>query len=103
LADLLQFGPTPAGERRAINILGGQVEGAKLKGRILPDGADWQLIRADGAIDIQARYTIEAAGGGLILLNSEGLRHGPPEVMARLARGEFSRSQAILFPHPDAV
>ena len=88
LADSLQFGPTPAGERRVINILGGRVEGAKLQGRILSGGADWQLIRADGAADIQARYTIEANGGGLILLNSEGLRHGPPDVMARLARGE---------------
>jgi hypothetical protein len=88
LADILQFGRTPLGERRVINILGGQVEGPKLQGRILPGGADWQLIRADGAADIKARYTIEATGGGLILVHSEGLRHGPPEVMARLARGE---------------
>jgi Protein of unknown function (DUF3237) len=88
LADILQFGPTPLGERRVINILSGRVEGPRLKGRILPGGADWQLIRADGAADIKARYTIEAEGGGLILVSSEGLRHGPPAVMARLARGE---------------
>jgi hypothetical protein len=88
LADILTFGPTPAGERRVINILGGQVDGPKLKGQILPGGADWQLIRADGMADIQARYTIRSERGGLVLVSSEGLRHGPPEVIAKLARGE---------------
>lgn len=88
LADILQFGKTPAGERRVINILGGRVEGPRLTGRILPGGADWQLIRADGAADIQARYTIQSDGGGLVLVSSEGLRHGPPDVLARLAKGD---------------
>ncbi len=88
LADIVQLGRTPYGERRVINILGGRVEGPRLAGRILPGGADWQIIRPDGAADIQARYTIETAAGGRILVDSEGLRHGPPEVIARLARGE---------------
>jgi hypothetical protein len=88
LADILNLGPTPYGERRVINILGGRVEGARLNGRILPGGADWQIIRADGAADIQARYTIEAYSGANILVSSEGLRHGPPEVIAKVAAGE---------------
>lgn len=88
LADILAFGRTPYGERRVIDITGGDVEGPRLKGRILPGGADWQLIRADGAADIQARYTIETEAGGRILVFSEGLRHGPPEVLAKLLRGE---------------
>lgn len=88
LADILHLGSTPYGERRIIHILGGSVEGPRLKGTILPGGADWQIIRADGAADIRARYTIAAETGGLVLVNSEGLRHGPPEVLARLARGE---------------
>src|SRR3954471_574122 len=88
LESILKFGVTPYGERRIINILGGRVEGPKLKGRILPGGADTQLIRADGAADIEAHYTIEADGGALILVESRGLRHGPAEVMARLARGD---------------
>ncbi|GIK79871.1 MAG: DUF3237 domain-containing protein [Pseudorhodoplanes sp.] len=88
LADILHLGATPYGERRIIHILGGSVEGPRLKGTILPGGADWQIIRADGAADIRARYTIAAETGGLVLVNSEGLRHGPPEVLARLARGE---------------
>jgi hypothetical protein len=88
LADILQFGKTPVGERRVINILGGQVDGPRLRGQILPGGADWQIARPDGAADIQARYTIQSESGGLVLVSSEGLRHGPPEVLAQLARGE---------------
>jgi len=87
LADILQFGPTPIGERRVINILGGTVTG-KFTGRILPGGADWQFIRADGAAHVEARYTIEAESGAYVLVNSEGIRHGPPEVLARLMTGE---------------
>jgi hypothetical protein len=88
LEGILRFGDTPYGERRVINIAGGTVEGPRFKGQILPGGADWQIVRADGIVHLHARYTIEAEGGGLILVNSEGYRHGPPEVMARLARDE---------------
>lgn len=88
LAAILRFGHTPYGDRRVIGILGGTVTGPRLTGRILPGGADWQIIRSDGAADIQARYTIEAKNGGHILVSSEGLRHGPPAVMESLARGE---------------
>lgn len=88
LAAILRFGRTPYGERRVIDIEGGTVSGARLKGRILRGGADWQIIRTDGTADIQARYTIEADNGGHILVSSEGLRHGPPHVMEKLGKGE---------------
>ena len=88
LADILHLGPTPYGDRRVINILGGRVHGPRLAGRILPGGADWQIVRPDGAADLQARYTIETDAGARILVASDGLRHGPPEVIAQLARGE---------------
>ncbi len=88
LADILPLGKTPTGERRIINILGGRAEGPKLMGQILPGGADWQIIRTDGAADIKARYTIKSDSGGLVLVSSEGLRHGPPDVIARLGKGE---------------
>src|ERR687893_1362498 len=88
LAEILHFGPTPYGDRRVINILGGRVEGPRLTGRVLPGGADWQIVRHDGVADIQARYTIEAEGGARVLVSSEGLRHGPADVIAQLARGE---------------
>jgi hypothetical protein len=88
LAEILHFGATPLGVRRVINILGGRVEGARLRGRILPGGADWQLIRADAVADIHARYTIETDSGAHILVDSTGLRHGPPEVIEQLGRGD---------------
>ncbi len=88
LAPMLNLGPTPYGERRIIDILGGTVQGPRLQGKVLRGGADWQIIRTDGAADIQARYTIETATGGRVLVNSAGLRHGPPDVLAALARGE---------------
>lgn len=88
LAGILDLGATPYGHRRIIDILGGTVRGDKLNGRVLPGGADWQFIRADGAADIQARYTIETDAGARILVSSEGLRHGPKEVLDRVMRGE---------------
>jgi hypothetical protein len=88
LAGIMNLGATPYGERRIIDILGGSVRGRKLQGRILPGGADWQIIRADGAADIQARYTIESDAGARILVTSDGLRHGPKAVLDSLARGD---------------
>jgi hypothetical protein len=97
LAPILELGPTPYGGRRVIGILGGTVRGRKLNGRILPGAADWQIIRGDGAADIQARYTIETDSGGRILVASDGLRHGPPEVLAALARGEAVNPASYYF------
>jgi hypothetical protein len=88
LGDIQKLGDAPYGERRIINILGGTVEGEWLNGKVLPGGADWQIVRSDGVVHLTARYTIETGGGGLILVDAEGYRHGPPEVMARLARDE---------------
>jgi hypothetical protein len=88
LAEVLSLGRTPLGERRIINITGGSFAGERLSGRVLPGGGDWQIIRADGAADLDARYTLETDGGRLIQVRSQGLRHGPPEILARLAAGE---------------
>ena len=87
LAEILQLGQTPYGDRRIIHITGGVFEG-RLSGRIVPGGADWQLVRPDGVADLEARYTLETGAGERVLVRSEGLRHGPPEVIAALARGE---------------
>ena len=88
LANILDLGPAPFGHRRVVNILGGPVTGAKLNGRVLSGGADWQIVAADGSIDLHARYTIESDMGALVQVDSKGMRHGPPDVLARLSRGE---------------
>ena len=84
----LMVGQSPKGERRIINITGGAFEGPRLAGRVLPGGADWQVIRRDGITEVVAQYTIETHDGALIYIYNQGLRHGPPEVMARLAAGD---------------
>lgn len=88
VADILDLGPAPFGHRRVINLLGGTVSGAKLNGRILPGGTDMQIMAADGALDIHARYTLESDAGALIQVDSQGMRHAPGDVLARLAKGE---------------
>lgn len=83
-----ELGNTPLGRRRIIAITGGQFSGPKLSGRVLAGGADWQLVRADGVAYLDARYTLETSDGALIYVSNRGYRHGPPEVIERLARGE---------------
>jgi Protein of unknown function (DUF3237) len=82
------LGDTPAGNRKIVNVLGGTVEGDRVKGRVLPGGGDWALTRADGALLLDVRLTIETDDGALIFCRYDGIRHGPQEVMARLGAGE---------------
>jgi hypothetical protein len=88
LAAPLELGETPQGRRRIIGITGGRFSGERLSGRVLPGGADWQVIRADGVADLDARYTLETSDGALIYVENRGLRHGPVEVLKRLSSGE---------------
>jgi hypothetical protein len=88
VADILDLGPAPFGHRRVVNLLGGTVSGARLNGRILPGGTDMQIMAANGALDIHARYTLESDAGALVQVDSRGMRHAPPDVLARLGKGE---------------
>jgi len=88
LAPPQELGDTPQGRRRIINITGGRFSGERLSGRVLPGGADWQLIRADGVADLDARYTLETNDGALIYVRNRGLRHGPAEVLNKLSLGQ---------------
>jgi hypothetical protein len=88
LEPVRDLGDTPLGRRRIIGITGGTFAGPRLSGRILPGGADWQVIRSDGVAYLDARYTLETGDGALIYVNNKGYRHGPKEVIERLARGE---------------
>jgi len=88
VGELVSLGPGKHGERRYVPLGGGTVEGPELNGRIVDGGVDWQVNRADGVLDIAAHYVIRSGDGALIEVQSDGMRHGPPQVMARLARGE---------------
>lgn len=94
---LVGLGAGPYGERRYVPLGGGTVEGPELNGTIVEGGVDWQIHRADGVLDIAAHYVIRTADGALVEVQSNGLRHGPPEVMARLAAGERVRPDEYFF------
>ena len=84
----VNLGPSPLGELRFVPILPGPFEGPRIKGEILPGGIDWQLVRTDRVTEIEARYTLKTDDGVLIRVINKGFRHGPVEVMQRLAKGE---------------
>jgi hypothetical protein len=75
------------GNRRIVPILGGTFEGPELRGRVLPVGADWQLVRPSGVLELEARYTLETDRGQLIYVRNSGLRYAEPEVMEQLRAG----------------
>jgi len=83
-----ELGETPHGRRRIIPITGGEFTGARLSGRVLAGGADWQLVRRDGVAELEARYTLQTSDGALIYVSNNGYRHGPEDVIRRLAAGE---------------
>jgi hypothetical protein len=83
------LGQTARGHRRIIDIQGGEVAGPMLEGEILPGGADWQIVRPDGTIEVVARYTIRARSGALVYVQNDGLRVASSEILARMSRGEL--------------
>jgi len=88
LAAPQELGDTPQGRRRIINISGGTFRGDRLSGRVLAGGADWQVIRGDSVADLDARYTLQTQDGALIYVRNHGYRHGPADVLKKLAAGE---------------
>jgi Protein of unknown function (DUF3237) len=97
VGELVSFGAAKYGERRYVPLLGGTVAGPEINGRIVEGGVDWQVNRGDGVLDIAAHYVIRADDGGLIEVQSDGMRHGPADVMARLARGEAVAGSEYFF------
>ncbi|MGH3322709.1 MAG: DUF3237 domain-containing protein [Nocardioidaceae bacterium] len=97
LGSPLSVGPGPWGERRVIPIAGGRFDGPVLTGAVLPGGADWQVIHADGAASIDTRYTLRTHDGATIFIATRGVRCGEPETLARLARGEAVDPSAYYF------
>jgi hypothetical protein len=93
----IDVGRTPRGMRRVVPIVGGTFEGAELKGRILPGGADWQLIQEDGLTRLDSRYALETEAGDVIAVRNRGLRHASREVMVRLLAGESVDPSLVYF------
>ncbi len=88
LGPLEDHGITRFGHRRVVPIVGGSVSGL-FDAEILPGGADWQVVRPDGAIEVDARYTARTAGDEFVLIHASGLRTGDPAVLESLLKGEI--------------
>lgn len=84
----MEMGAGRAGHRRIVPIVGGEVVGDVLRGKILNLGADWQTVFDNAMAELDTRYALETHDGALIEVINYGYRHGPPEVMQAIAAGE---------------
>jgi Protein of unknown function (DUF3237) len=97
IAEVTTAGDLGHGVRRIIPITGGEVRGEKVNGKVLPFGADFQIIRPDELIDLEARYAFETDDGAVIYVENKGIRFGPVELLERLKRGEPVDPKLIYF------
>jgi Protein of unknown function (DUF3237) len=89
LGRAMDVGDVAAGKRRIVPLSGGKFTGPELNGELLPGAsADWQIVLADGTALGDVRYTLQTDNGDLLYVQSRGVRHGSPAVLARLGRGE---------------
>ena len=96
----IEIGDVAGGRRRIVPILGGTFEGhgdLATRGRVVPGGADAQLIHPDGLTEANARYTLESDRGQLIYVRNRGLRHAPADVMKKLLAGERVDPSLVYF------
>jgi hypothetical protein len=88
-APIWELGKTSdAGKRRVVPIVGGTFKGPLVNGKILNNGADWQVVTADGMTEIDTRYLVQMDDGALVYVQTKGLRYGPADVMADVAKGK---------------
>jgi len=92
-----EVGPVPHGRRRIVPILGGTVRGPQLDAKVVPGGADWQLIQPDGFSELDTRYTLETEQGQIVYVQNAGIRHAPPDVMQKLLAGEIVDPKLVYF------
>jgi hypothetical protein len=93
----LVIGQSSHGLRRVIPILGGTFEGPRLSGTVLPGGADWQFVRPDGVLNVEARYTLKTTDGTLVMATNRGMRHGPADIIEKIGRGEDVPADSYYF------
>ena len=85
------------GVRRIIPIIGGEVRGPNVNGKVLAFGADFQIVRPNELIDLEAKYAFETDDGATVYVENRGIRFGPVELLQRLKRGEAVDPKLIYF------
>ena len=96
IGDVTSAGETGIGIRRIIPITGGDVKG-DVNGKVCPFGADFQIIRPNELIDLEARYAFETDDGAVVYVENKGLRFGPIDLLLQLKRGEPVDPSLIYF------
>lgn len=103
IGPLRQIGAVPGGQGRIIPITGGEFEGPRLHGRVMPGGADWQTVRPDGVTELHAHYGLETDDGALIQVWNDVIARADPPTPPATQPVRFLRSvvrlQAPQGPH----
>ena len=97
IAEVTTAGDIGHGVRRIIPIIGGEVRGPDINGKVCAFGADFQIIRPNELIDLEARYAFETDDGAIIYIENRGIRFGPVELLQRLKQGEPVDPKLIYF------
>jgi hypothetical protein len=97
IAEVTSAGDIGTGVRRIIPIIGGEVRGEKVNGKVLPFGADFQIIRPNELIELEAKYAFETDDGAVVYVENKGMRFGPVDLLQKLKRGEPVDPKLIYF------
>jgi hypothetical protein len=97
IGDVTSAGDIGTGVRRIIPIIGGEVRGDAVNGKVLPFGADFQIIRPNELIELEAKYAFETDDGAVIYVENRGIRFGPVDLLQKLKRGEPVDPKLIYF------
>ncbi|UFX44783.1 DUF3237 domain-containing protein [Bradyrhizobium sp. 41S5] len=97
IAEVTSAGDIGTGVRRIIPIVGGEVRGETVNGKVLPFGADFQIIRPSELIELEAKYAFETDDGAVVYVENKGIRFGPVDLLEKLKRGEPVDPKLIYF------
>ena len=97
IAEVTSAGDIGTGVRRIIPIIGGEVRGETVNGKVLPFGADFQIIRPSELIELEAKYAFETDDGAVVYVENKGIRFGPVDLLEKLKRGEPVDPKLIYF------
>jgi hypothetical protein len=90
-------GATPCAYRRIGVVPSGIFEGERLSGEVLEGGSDWQNVRNDGSTSLDVRLVLQTTDRALIGMTYRGIRQGPPEIVARIEKGEIVDPDSYYF------
>jgi hypothetical protein len=67
------IGPSNDGHLLRFPIRSGTIEGPGIKGEVLSGGADWQTVRPDGGLVLEAKYSFRTDDGVLVQVYNRGI------------------------------